>query len=116
MNNIVVIGILFVFALIIARVAWNNKLKYSYTDAEIGAKKQENLKDLQQLTDAEILAVEDGMHQAGRDVIKRNVKNRMRSKSLSETRDIKEHAMDFKMKSKAYREHMTSKYNSGIKE
>ncbi|AET42690.1 hypothetical protein EXVG_00041 [Emiliania huxleyi virus 202] len=96
MNNIVIIGILFIFAIIIARVAWNNKLKYSYTDAELGATKQKDLKDLQQLTDAEILAVEDSMHQAGGDVIKRNVKNRVRSRSLSEMRDIKEHARDLK--------------------
>ena len=47
MNNIVVIGILFVFAIVVARIAWNNKLKYSYTDAEIGDTKQENLKQYQ---------------------------------------------------------------------
>ena len=109
MNNIVIIGILFVFAIIIARVAWNNKLKYSYTDAELGAAKQENLKDLQQLTDAEILAVEDGMHQAGKD-IKAFLKERQKARplSLSEFREMKDYVPEFEKKRKQARARLSS--------
>tara|TARA_B100000767_G_scaffold190518_1_gene177800 strand:+ start:3358 stop:3702 length:345 start_codon:yes stop_codon:yes gene_type:complete len=114
MNNIVIVGILFVFAIIIARVAWNNKLKYSYTDAEIGAKKQENLKDLQQLTNEEVLAVEDGMHQAGRDVIKRNVNRRLASKSVEKEsgRLNFESYSDYKKKRTEFNAHMSRKYGT----
>lgn len=112
MNNIVVIGILFVFAIVVARIAWNNKLKYSYTDAEIGDTKQENLKEFQQLTDAEVLAVDDSMHQAGRDVIKRNVGKRMRATSLSERKGAEFYVNEHKYNTKAYKAHMASKYGT----
>ncbi len=117
MNNTVIIVILFLFAIIIARVAWNNKLKYEFTDAELGASKQEDLKQLQQLTDAEVLAVEDSMHQAGRDLIKRNAKRRFASKSTtSDGRLNFEDGSEYRKKRQAYKEHMSNKYSSGIRE
>jgi len=112
MNNIVIIGILFVFAIVVARIAWNNKLKYSFTDTEIGDPKQENIKDLQQLTDAEVLAVEDSMHQAGRDVLKRNVSKRMRATSLSDRMGTEFYVNEHKRNKKAYKDHMASKYGT----
>ena len=109
MNNIVIIGILFVFAIIIARVAWNNKLKYSYTDAELGAAKQENLKDLQQLTDAQVMAVEDSMLHAGKD-IKAFLKERQKARplSLSEFREMKDYVPEFEKKRKQARARLSS--------
>lgn len=61
MNNIVVLLILALFGLAIMRIAWNNRIKYSYGSPDIEDSTSKELSKLQQLDDSEVKRVNSSM-------------------------------------------------------